>query len=260
MIFTEKKKSIIAKKFIKDGYIIFDIEDLKTLKDIKKLFKKTINSSLKVKNTRLEVFNSFHKKIDTKKLNEIRLSIYSKINSRKGFLKDYFKLAKNHLEVICGDELAVQRKVNLSIQLPNDDSSLLPIHSDVWSGCSPFEVVLWIPFVNVSHSKSMFIFPKELNNKVYKNFSSYPNSEFLFKKFEKKVKFLKLNYGQGLIFSHSIIHGNRVNLTKETRWSLNCRFKSLMSPYYKKSVGETFLPLNIKPATSIGLDYEHPKI
>ena len=45
------KKKIIAEKFIKDGYIIFDIEDLKTLKNIKKLFKKTINSSLKIKNT-----------------------------------------------------------------------------------------------------------------------------------------------------------------------------------------------------------------
>jgi sporadic carbohydrate cluster 2OG-Fe(II) oxygenase len=259
MKITEKKKNIITKKFLKEGYIIFDIENLKILKKIRDLFKKTINSTLKNKNKNIDIFNQFHTKVDTKKLNEIRLSVYSKINSKSDFVTDYFNLAKNHLEIICGNELAVQRKVNLSIQLPNDDSSLLPIHSDVWSGCSPFEVVLWVPFVNVSKTKSMFIFPKKLNDKVYKNFSSYPNSEFLFKKFEKKVKFLNLKYGQGLIFSHSIIHGNRVNLSNETRWSLNCRFKSLMSPYYKKSVAETFLPLNIKPATSIGFDYEHPK-
>ena len=49
------------------------------------------------------------------------------------------------LKLICGNELAMQRKVNLSMQVPKDDSSLLPVHSDVWSGCSPFEVVLWMP-------------------------------------------------------------------------------------------------------------------
>ena len=44
--------------------------------------------------------------------------------------------------MILGNELAMQIRINLSIQLPKDDSSLLPIHSDVWSGDSPFESVV----------------------------------------------------------------------------------------------------------------------
>jgi sporadic carbohydrate cluster 2OG-Fe(II) oxygenase len=260
MIFKENKKKKIVHNFLRDGYIIFKIEDLKTLNEVRELTKKTIHKIIKVKNKNINILNAFHEFVDLNKLNEMRLAVYSKLNSNKNFVQSYFHLAKNHLETICGDELAVQRKANLSIQLPNDDSSLLPIHSDVWSGCSPFEVVLWIPLVDVYKTKSMYIFPKKINDNIYKNFSNYPNSEFLFKKYEKKVKFLKINYGQGLIFTHSIIHGNRVNQTNETRWSLNCRFKSLMSPYYKKSVAETFVPLNIKPATTIGLEYEHPKV
>ena len=31
----------------------------------------------------------------------------------------------------------------VSIQLPDDDSSLLPVHTDAWAGNSPFEVVDW---------------------------------------------------------------------------------------------------------------------
>jgi sporadic carbohydrate cluster 2OG-Fe(II) oxygenase len=188
------------------------------------------------------------------------MSIYSSLNSKKDFLKSYFCLAKKHLEILCGNELAMQRKINLSIQLPNDNSSLLPIHSDVWSGCSPFEVVLWVPLVDVYDSKSMFIFPKNINDKVYKKFSLYKNSQILFDKYKKQIKFLNLKFGQGIIFAHSIIHGNIVNSTNETRWSFNCRFKSLMSPYYKKDIAETFVPISIKPATNIGLEYEHPKI
>ena len=256
---NEKK---IIKEFLKNGYIIFDIEDKKKLNLIKKTSRNQIKSSMKIKKNSIKknLFDTFHNHIALKDLNEIRMSIYSSLNSKRDFLKNYFCLAEKHLEIICGSELAMQRKINLSIQLPNDNSSLLPIHSDVWTGCSPFEVVLWVPLVDVSGSKSMFIFPKNINDKVYKKLSSYKNSQILYDKYKDKIKFLKLKFGQGLIFSHSVIHGNIVNDTDETRWSLNCRFKSLMSPYYKKDIAETFVPISIKPATNIGLEYEHPKI
>ena len=33
-----------------------------------------------------------------------------------------------------------------------DDSALLPVHSDVWSGCSPFEVVVCTPLVDCKNT------------------------------------------------------------------------------------------------------------
>ena len=55
----------------------------------------------------------------------------------------------------------MQNNINLSIQFPNDNSSLLPIHSDVWSGDSPYELNLWIPLVNCFKTKSMYILEKK---------------------------------------------------------------------------------------------------
>ena len=188
------------------------------------------------------------------------MQFYNSINQQDWFIENYFQIGKDYLEVICGNELAMQRKVNLSIQLPNDDSSLLPIHSDVWSGCSAYEVVLWIPLVNVFKTKSMFILPKKINENIYKNFNVFKDSKSLQKKIDNKIKWLNIKFGQGLIFAHHIMHGNKINLTNETRWSFNCRFKSLMSPYDKKGVAETFFPVLIRPATKNGLKYEHPKI
>ena len=52
-------------------------------------------------------------------------------------------MGKRHLEVICGNELAMQKKSKFKYTVAKDDSSLL-LHSDVWSGCSAYEVVLWI--------------------------------------------------------------------------------------------------------------------
>ena len=97
----------------------------------------------------------------------MRLSLINHINNDKNFKDNYFNIAKKMLEEIVGNELAIQNNINLSIQLPNDESSLLPLHSDTWSGDSPFESVLWIPLVNCYNTKSMFI----LNSKKLKNFN-----------------------------------------------------------------------------------------
>ena len=51
--------------------------------------------------------------------------------------------------------------------MPNDDSSLLPVHSDTWAGDSPFEIVVWLPLVDCKESQSMFILPK--NTKFLKS-------------------------------------------------------------------------------------------
>ena len=80
------------------------------------------------------------------------------------------------------------------------------------------------------------------------------------KKVLKKAKFLKIDYGQGLIFQHQMMHGNIVNKEKNTRISFNCRFKSVFSPYGSKSIGETFVPINLKPSSILGMRYNEPKI
>ena len=264
--YLNAKDRRIVKKFQKEGYIIFNLDkkDLK-LKKIRNFVVSEIKKYFQIKKIKIKRFNeenilnNFHKYIKKSELNKLRLKIYNELNSQKWFIQNYFNLAKKELELLCGNELVMQRKVNFSVQLPGDDSSLLPVHSDVWSGCSPYELVLWIPLVNCKSTKSMFILPNKHNSQIYKNFKKFKNSNELQKKIDKKIKWLKVNYGQGIIFAHQLIHGNKINRTKETRWSFNCRFKSLMSPYDEKDIAETFIPILIRSATRLGMNYENPK-
>ena len=76
------------------------------------------------------------------------MKIINEVNQNKDLRKLYYKVAKKYLDILVGNELAMQLRINLSIQLPNDKSSLLPLHSDVWSGDSPYEIVVWLPLVN----------------------------------------------------------------------------------------------------------------
>ena len=70
------------------------------------------------------------------------MNIIKKINQDLIFKKNYFLSSKDILYAIVGNELSMQNRINLSIQLPKDNSSLLPLHSDIWSEDSPFEVVI----------------------------------------------------------------------------------------------------------------------
>ena len=156
----------------------------------------------------------------------------------------------------------MQKKVNLSIQMPNDEDSLLDMHSDIYAGESPFQVVVWMPLVDAYSTKSMFITnPKQnklINNTVLN--SKKNTTRDIYIKNKKKFKFLDIKFGQILIFSPLILHGNVINKTMETRFSLNCRFKSLLSPYdvtvkSHRNIPQFYKPLNTKPMTKIGFKY-----
>ena len=233
----EKNEKRIHNDFVKNGYIVENIdkkiitkistEILKILKKTKKLskFHKDVSSEL--------IFNNLHNYINYKNLNSTRVKIISEINKNFIIKKLIYNMVKSYLDIIVGNELAIQKTLNLSIQFPNDKSSLLDIHSDTFSGESPFQVVVWIPLVNVEKSKSMFIIPEKYSVQAIKNLKSYEYKGFakIFQKYKKQAKWLKVNYGQVLIFTPNLLHGNVVNKTKETRMSLNIRFKSLFSPY-----------------------------
>ena len=70
------------------------------------------------------------------------------------------------LEALVGNELAMQLRINLSIQLPQDNSFLLPVHADVWSGDSPYEVVVWLPLVDCYRTKAMYLLPPEADQQL----------------------------------------------------------------------------------------------
>jgi len=204
--------------------------------------------------------NKIHKKLNINELNEFRVEVIRILNNNKLSRYHYFNIAREALYTLAGNELMMQKNINLSIQFPNDDTSLLPIHSDVWSGDSPFEINLWIPLVNCYKSKSMYILEEKDNEQFLKDIKKRKpsSSEKIYDLVKRKVKWLNVKYGEFLIFNQALPHGNIVNSELETRWSMNCRFKSYFSPYGDKKIGEFFLPITTRSMTKIGIYFIHP--
>lgn len=261
--FSDNEKEI-CKSFLENGYYIFDLPNKDVLGKIKKqLFESSkeylkLDSSVQVD----DFFDNAHNFVSVENLNDFRVFLIKKMESYPELRKDIYFAGKEKIDIIVGNELCMQRAVNLSIQLPNDTSSILPLHTDVWSGNSPYEVVFWLPLVDCFETKSMYVAPINKSKEVIENFSEYShlNVEDLYQKIKKDTLSFKVPFGSGVIFSHSLLHGNRINEEDSARWSFNVRFKSALTPYGSKEVGETFLPISVRPSTRVGYEYKKPSM
>ena len=262
-MFLSDREKKTSKEYLNQGFVIQNVAEKSSLNWIRDCFHKIIKKEIpKIKNNNTEsILNNIHKYVEVSKLNSFRVNLINQINSKSNFRENYYKIAKNLIDNVVGNEIAMQLRVSLSIQLPKDDSSLLPVHADTWTGVSPFETVVWLPLVDCYKTKSMYILPPKkaeilknlfLNKKIKK-------SDDIFKKIKKDLIWLNVKYGQVVIFDQSLPHGNVVNNENETRWSMNCRFKSIFTPYADKKIGEYYEPITLKAASKKGISYKLPK-
>ncbi len=260
--FYSKREADLTNQLIENGYIICPVDNVNLLNEFRNRIVKLVCEKLNCSTPdSVDIFlENIHHQITPTALNELRLYVFRNLNELSDTRSIYFHLGRSILFDVVGNELAMQNKVNLSIQMPNDNGSLLDMHSDVYGGESPFQVVQWLPLVNVSKSQSMFILPAEKSRAVAAQFQSIGNMQEIFEIVKKDLIWLDINYGHVLIFDSSCLHGNVINAEKNSRWSLNSRFKGLFTPYTsaEKKLGSFYLPITTKAATKIGLNYSEP--
>ena len=262
-MFLTDTEQALSTEYLSQGHIIRPVADAEALQWMQAQFVRLVGETLgtQLNGTADEVLNHIHRQVPVAELNTFRLKIIRGFNAIEEFRQMYFRVARPYLETLVGNELAMQLRVNLSIQFPGDDSSLLPVHADTWSGDSPFEVVVWLPLVDCYRTKAMYILPPvaaaELNQQFVDRAGN--SSEDLYQSMQDEVKWLEVRYGEVLVFDQALPHGNRVNEESETRWSINCRFKGVFTPYGDKKIGEFFEPITLRAASQTGMAYRLPK-
>ena len=261
-MYLSTSESEITEEFLKRGYVIREVADKDALNNLLNAYTEIAKYSLPdISNFKdnQDFLNFIHKFLDRNGINEYRLKVINGVNSNQLIRPLFYRAIRKYLDIIVGNELAMQSRLNLSIQCPGDSTSLLPIHADTWSGDSPFEVVAWMPLVDCYKTKSMYILPpKYLNGSTL--FEGVKSSESLYQKIKNQIEWIEIKYGEVLIFNQTLPHGNRVNEENETRWSINCRFKSIYSPYGDKKLGEFFEPITLRAASMIGMEYRLPEV
>ena len=202
-----------------------------------------------------------HNFVDANDSNNLRLHIMKHVSQGVRFNKAYYQAAEKVIDLLCGNELAMQKRIGISINFPNNESDALPIHADTWNGVSPYELNIWIPMVNCRDSMSLYIIERGVYNELLcrKPGLLKRSSDEIFKELKSDLTWIDIDHGEILAFDQSLPHGYSINREVHTHWSFNCRFKSLHTPYWDKKLGEYFMPITVKECTRIGMSYKHPK-
>lgn len=257
--FLQDSETLLAERFLNNGFVIRPAEDLSMLEETRRTLLKESNLWLADHNhsPNLENLALSHELISMPFINDIRLHLYSKLNIVENIRQKYFGLASILVQTLVGNELAMQNKVNLSIQQPMDHTSVLELHSDVWSGDSPFQVVLWVPMTDSLSSNAMFLLKPELSLEAYQRAldGELDSMAKIHNEYQHQFEAVEVKFGDVLVFDSNCLHGNQVNRTQTSRWSLNCRFTSLLAPATtpERRLGSYYTPIMVRPATRMGL-------
>lgn len=191
-------------------------------------------------------------------VNDLRVRIMAELGDDPDTGRCIFAVARPLLEMLVGNELAMQLRPNLSVQLPGDADSALALHADTWSGHSAFETVVWIPLVDCYRTKSLYLVPPAIADYLWPRFATNGGrtTNDLFHAVADDVVWIDAAFGQVVLFNQSLPHGNRVNAESTTRWSLNCRFTGLFTPYGDKGLGDFFTPITMRAVTRSALGYQ----
>lgn len=245
--------------FEQDHYSIFRNQDEDAFDTIKSRVFEFIADKVGINPDQIHKLHEF---VEPSQINALRMSAFQHLNELANWEDLYFRIGGKTLRSLLGPDVSIQIKLNLSIQMPNDNSSVLSLHTDTLSGQSPFEVVLWTALTNTNSTNAMYMFGKAESERLYELLPKYQHIGMpqLLNDHMNDAKFLDVEAGTCVLFSSTLFHGNVLNETTNTRISLNCRFKSLFSPEYatiphERVTGTFYKPLMVSPLTKIGVNY-----
>lgn len=257
--FRESQELVASHEYNKEGYII-EKADFQYLELIRNDIERAYFEFFSVTGKKVQDLQNAHLSISHEKSNDLRLHIMQNIYQNTSFHRNYYYAAKNIIHSLCGNELAMQKRPGLSVNLPQNQNDVLPIHADTWNGVSPFELNIWIPLVNCTNSMCLYILKRDSYKRRLNSSKKLLRltSDELFNELRDDLTWIPIEYGQILAFDQSLPHGYSLNEERNTHWSINCRFKGLHTPYWDKKLGEYFMPITVKNCTRLGMDYVHP--
>lgn len=233
----------INHNYIKKGYCIIDLDNTKTLKKLRISLEKRILRFTKSNKISLE---NYHKIVDDNAHEEVQWELCNYF--RKNKFCYYIALEQiNLFRQFLGTDLLVQKDPFLRIARPFKNNDNIGFHRDTIYGQSPYEVSILIPLTDLNKKECLKYMPFS-HIKPDKEFKFLKNSKSNVLKGSKKhklgfpyspkipdIKLSKfdsppLKFGQAVIFSPSIVHGQTINEGKKTRFSFDFRVVNKFAP------------------------------
>ena len=239
------------------GYIVVPADNLEALDQLRdQIYQKALEIFGPCEDDPARFFNHFHNLgVSGAALNESRLRLIRECTEEINSGTFIHKAFESTLLSLLGPDLLVQRTTNLVIQQPGDPNPS-ELHRDS-PGNSPYEAVVWLPLTDSYGTKAMYVLDRKETEKALEKLDHLESDWETFEEHCTSIaKTVDVPYGSALIFWPGIFHGSFINREKETRWTLNMRYKNLFAPLDKKEPFEFFKILQLSPLTQLAIDFQ----
>ena len=250
-----EEKTTGFESLLEKGFMKISCSNVESLIELRTQISSICENVFKKKWEIPDSFSYFHRGIDENfNLNEKRVSLISKCTELVPFQNQIYKAFDRYIDSLIGTDVLVQKKMNLVIDLPHSEANA-EFHRDAPLN-SFYELVFWIPLTSSKNSKNFYILDKLQSKKVLTESRNRENWADLVGKYESIGNRLEVNFGEALVFNAGLFHGSIKNLTDETRWTINVRFKHVFSPSGKKDPFQFFSILHLSNLTKLGVELE----
>ena len=176
---------------------------------------------------------------------------------------------------LLGPDLLVQANPYLRITRPHKGQDNIGFHRDTFYGGSPFELSVFVPFVDLPKESSLSVlsgshvhaeerYPttqKENPDAAVRKGTPKHQLGFLYapkmmdSSIEKEMEPIPLKIGQALIFSLATVHGSRLNAGPISRWSSDMRVMHALAPVDLSARPDYYKPLSYSVITECANNY-----
>lgn len=168
-----------------------------------------------------------------------------------------------------GLDLHVQKYPYVRMARPGLRQDNIGVHRDTQYGASPYELSVWIPYTDLDEGGALRVLPGShlapesafefeqrpdpvVTKGSQKHKLGFPYAPKALKgDVEARMQPVPIRFGEMLVFSLSLVHGQSVNAGAGTRLSTDIRLVNSLAPIeWQRSVhADYYEPLNVSPVT-----------
>ena len=214
------------------GYAVCPIENMQIFKKLRDSFVE----SIKISSNSEKNIDTVRKEIAKMSKGEINKSMINFLTFNKNLSEMVINSFPTLIEKLCGKELFIQRRAHTTINAPGDDQAKQVAHYEMISGVSPFTYILWAPLHDLEDDGGAYHVDLKTSLALMKKEEAdglVSGPEVLNLMGNKKPP--RLKFGQAIIFSPFVIHGNIPFNSELARIACNVRFQSFNTPLLQKN-------------------------
>ena len=214
------------------GYSICDVDDINVLERLRDLFADVVDISMTSKRKNINELRKSLLGMSLAEINRIRVSLLKHNNISDMVIESCADL----VEKLCGRDLFIQRRANVIFNIPGREGLRIWGHYEITSGISPFTYGIWAPFHDLEDDGGVYFLDQKLSMEIMQkeeaigqvNGTSVLNMK-------EKPNPVRLKFGQVIVFSPFVLHGNVFFNSELSRIGCSVRFQSCRSPLLQKN-------------------------